>query len=238
MQQIAIQACLFSSHPSFSTAAMNEELARHHMIQQQLRTCERMSPATVELLYADRRENYVPAACRALAFADVEIPLSATAAMLTPKLETRLLQEAALRPDETVLEIGTGSGHMAALLAEQAREVWSIEIDPALAERARANLASDGVVNVTVEVGDGLAGLPVHAPYDCIVVSGGVAEIPAALLSQLKVGGRLFAFVGASPVMSLRRVVRQAEDVYATADLLETVVPMLQGGAAARRFVF
>jgi protein-L-isoaspartate(D-aspartate) O-methyltransferase len=217
---------------------MNEELARHHMIQQQLRTCERMSPETVELLYADRRENYVPAACRALAFADVGIPLSATAAMLTPKLETRLLQEAALSPDETVLEIGTGSGHMAALLAEQAREVWSVEIDPALAERARANLANDGVVNVNVEVGDGLAGLPEHAPYDCIVVSGGVAEIPAVLLAQIKIGGRLFAFVGASPVMSLRRVVRQAEDVYVTTDLLETVVPMLQGGATARRFVF
>jgi len=217
---------------------MNQELARHHMIQQQLRTCERMSPETVELLYADRREHYVPAALRAFAFADVEIPLSATAAMLTPKLETRLLQEAALRPDETVLEIGTGSGHMAALLAERAREVRSVEIDPALAERARANLADDGVVNVTVEVGDGLAGMPEHAPYDCIVVSGGVAEIPAALLAQIKVGGRLFAFVGTPPAMSLRRVVRHAEDAYATTDLLETVVPMLQGGATARRFAF
>lgn len=217
---------------------MNQELARHHMIQQQLRTCERMSPETVELLYADRRENYVPVACRALAFADVEIPLSATAAMLTPKLETRLLQEADLRPGETVLEIGTGSGHMAALLAEQAREVWSVEIDPALAAQARANLADDGVPNVTVEVGDGLGGLPAHAPYDCIVVSGGVAEVPAALLSQLKAGGRLFAFVGSAPAMSLRRVVRQAEDIYSTTDLLETVVPMLQGGATAKPFVF
>jgi protein-L-isoaspartate(D-aspartate) O-methyltransferase len=217
---------------------MNEELARHHMIQQQLRTSERMSPETVELLYADRREHYVPSACRAFAFADVGIPLSATASMLTPKLETRLLQEAALRPDETVLEIGSGSGHMAALLAERARAVWSVEIDPALAERARANLADDGVVNVTIEVGDGLAGLPEHAPYDCIVVSGGVAEIPAALLAQLKVGGRLFAFVGAPPAMSLRRVVRQTEDAHATTDLLETVVPMLQGGATAGRFVF
>lgn len=217
---------------------MNEETARHHMIQQQLRTCERMSPATVELLYTDRREHYVPAAYRALAFADVALPLSATAAMLTPKLETRLLEEAGLRLDDKVLEIGTGSGHLAALLAEQAREVCSVEIDPALAERARANLANDGVVNVTVEVGDGLAGLPAHAPYDCIIVAGGVAEIPAALLGQLKVGGRLLAFVGTAPAMSLRRVVRQAEDAYATTDLLETVVPMLQGGAAARHFVF
>lgn len=225
--------------------AMNYEQARYHMIEQQLRTCERLSPETVELLYADRRENYVPAAYRALAFADVEIPLAATAAMLTPKLEARLLQEALLQPDATVLEIGTGSGHMAALLAEQARHVWTVEIDPALAERARANLGNDDVANVTVVTGDGLAGLPAavadQAPYDCIIVSGGVTEIPATLQSQLKVGGRLLAFVALAdqaPVMVLRRVVRQTADVFIATDLFETAVPELQGGAAAGNFVF
>lgn len=220
---------------------MNFETARHHMIQQQLRTCERMSPDTVDMLYANRREHYVPAAMRSFAYADVAIPLSPTAAMLTPKLETRLLQEAQLQAGETVLEVGTGSGHMAALLAERAAQVWTIEIDAALAETARANLAADGVANVTVETGDGLAGLSSHAPYDCIVVSGGVAEIPAALLSQLKVGGRLFAFValaGKAPVMTLRRVVRVAADTYSETDLLETAVPMLQGGESARKFLF
>jgi protein-L-isoaspartate(D-aspartate) O-methyltransferase len=220
---------------------MNLETARHHMIQQQLRTCERMSPDTVDLLYADRREHYVPAAYRSLAFADAAIPLSPTAAMLTPKLEVRLLQEAQIKPGEMVLEIGTGSGHMAALLAERAAQVWTVEIDPALAEVARANLAADGVANVMVETGDGLAGLTAHAPYDCIVVSGGVAEIPAALLAQLKVGGRLFAFVaqaGKAPVMSLRRIERQGTDILVETDLLETAVPLLQGGASARQFLF
>lgn len=217
---------------------MDTEIARHHMIQQQLRTCERMSPATIELLYADRRERYVPAAWRAFAHADFAIPLSPSTAMLTPKLETRLIEEARLKRDAVVLQIGTGSGHLAALLAEEAREVCSVEIDPALAETARANLAADGVVNVNVVVGDGLAGLPEHAPYDCIVISGGVAEIPAALLAQLKIGGRLLAFVGAPPAMSLRRIERIAEDAFATTDLLETVVPMLQGGAAPPRFAF
>lgn len=220
---------------------MNLETARHHMIQQQLRTCERMSPDTVDMLYADRREHYVPAAWRNLAYADAGIPLSPSAAMLTPKLEVRLLQEAGLQPGESVLEIGTGSGHMAALFAERAGQVRTVEIDPALAGTARANLAADGVANVTVETGDGLAGLPDHAPYDCIVVSGGVADIPAALLSQLKVGGRLFAFValaGKAPVMALRRVVRQAADTWVETDLLETAVPMLQGGETARKFQF
>lgn len=215
---------------------MNYELARHHMIQQQLRTSEVLSAQVVELLYADRREHYVPAAYRALAFADIAIPLGHGATMLTPKLEARLLQLARVRHGDRVLEIGTGSGHLAALLAEQAGHVWTIEIDPALAAQARANLHNDGVTNVTVEVGDGLAGLPAHAPYDCIVVAGGVAEIPAALQAQLKVGGRLLAFVAPidrAPVMVLRQIVRQAADIYASADLLETSVPCLQGGAAA-----
>jgi protein-L-isoaspartate(D-aspartate) O-methyltransferase len=220
---------------------MNYETARHHMIQQQLRTSEVLAPAVVELLYADRREHYVPAAYRALAFADSAIPLASDAMMLTPKLEARLLQVAKLQRTDNVLEVGTGSGHMAALLAEQARQVWSVEIDPTLAERARSNLNTDGVGNVSVVVGDGLTGLPAHAPYDCIVVSGGVAEIPAALLSQLKVGGRLLAFVALvnmAPVMTLRQVTRQAEDVFVSADLLETSVPMLQHAGALPAFAF
>jgi protein-L-isoaspartate(D-aspartate) O-methyltransferase len=220
---------------------MNYELARHHMIQQQLRTSEALTSAMIELLYADRRENYVPAAYRALAFADIAIPLDDKAAMLTPKLEARLLGVMNLQPDDRVLEIGTGSGHMAALMAEQAGQVWSIEIDPVLAAQARSNLNNDGMTNVTVDVGDGLAGLPAQAPFDVILLSGGVAAVPAALLTQLKVGGRLFAFVApvdVAPMMVLRQITRQAEDVFVDADLIETVVPMLQDAGAARHFTF
>ena len=220
---------------------MNYELARHHMIQQQLRTSEAMTTAVVELLYADRRENYVPAAYRALAFADIAIPLDANAAMLTPKLEARLLGAMNLQPSDRVLEIGTGSGHMAALMAEQAQQIWSVEIDPVLAAQARSNLNNDGMANVNIEVGDGLAGLPAQAPYDVILISGGVAEVPATLLSQLKVGGRLFAFVApaeVAPMMVLRQITRQAEDIFASADLIETMVPLLQGAEAANNFSF
>jgi protein-L-isoaspartate(D-aspartate) O-methyltransferase len=212
------------------------------MIEQQLRTSEALSSAVIDLLYADQRENYVPDAYRALAFTDCSIPLSPTAAMLTPKLEARVLQTADLKRSDRVLEIGAGSGHMAALLAERAQQVWTMEIDPALAEFARRNLANDGVANVTVEVGDGLAGLPAsvanHAPFDFILVSGGVPEVPAALLAQLKVGGRLLAFVGESPVMTLRLVTRQTETAYGSTDLLETDVPLLQNAGPTERFSF
>ncbi|MDO8959771.1 MAG: protein-L-isoaspartate O-methyltransferase [Rhodocyclaceae bacterium] len=217
---------------------MNYEQARHNMIEQQLRTSEVLSSAVVDLLYADQRENYVPDAYRALAFSDCAIPLSPTASMLTPKLEARILQTADLKRSDRVLEIGAGSGHMAALLAERAQQVWTLEIDPALAEFARRNLANDGVANVTVEAGDGLAGLPAHAPFDFILVSGGVPEIPATLLAQLKVGGRLLAFVGESPVMTLRLVTRQTETAYGSTDLLETDVPLLQNVRATERFSF
>lgn len=219
---------------------MNYETARYHMIEQQLRTAEVLSQDVVAQLYADRRENYVPAAYRALAFADSAIPLGGDAAMLTPKLEARLLQAAGLQGGERVLEIGTGSGHLAALLAERAAHVWTVEIDPALAARARANLANDGVDNVTVETGDGLAvasPAAAQAPFDLIVVSGGVTEIPDALVAQLKDGGRLFAFVApaaTAPMMVLRRLTRRQADAVASEDLLETGVPMLRQSATPR----
>lgn len=216
---------------------MNFESARHNMIEQQLRPWKVADPLIIDQLYADRREDFVPAAYRALAFADVEIPIGHGASLLPPKLEGRILQVLAVRSHERVLEIGAGSGHMAALLAAQAQEVWSVEIDPAVAELARANLARQDIDNAHVEVGDGLAGLPARAPFDVIVVSGGVDAIPASLIDQLSVGGRLVAFVGAAPTLALRLLTRVSADAVASEDLLETVVPMLRQ-TPARRFVF
>ncbi len=220
---------------------MNYELARHHMIQQQLRTSEALTSSMVDLLYADRRENYVPAAYRALAFADIAIPLDDNATMLTPKLEARLLGTMNLQRTDRVLEVGTGSGHMAALMAEQAQQVWTVEIDPKLVAQARNNLNNDGVANVSVEVGDGLVGLHAQAPFDVILLSGGIAEVPAALLAQLKVGGRLLAFVAPvdmAPLMVLRQITRQTEDVFVSVDLIETMVPLLLGAETANNFSF
>ncbi|MEW6512809.1 MAG: protein-L-isoaspartate O-methyltransferase [Pseudomonadota bacterium] len=219
---------------------MNYEQARHNMIEQQLRPWRISDPTVIDQLYADRREDFVPDAYRALAFADVEIPVAPGVALLPPKLEGRILQALALQPHERVLEVGAGSGHMAALLAARAREVWSIEIDPAVAAIARANLGRADVDNVHVEIGDGLDGLLAHAPYDVIVVSGGVNELPAALVDQLAVGGRLMAFVALpdqAPTMALRCLTRVSADAVSSEDVLETSVPMLQQ-APPSKFVF
>lgn len=222
---------------------MNYEQARHNMIEQQLHSWLVSDPVVIELLYADRREDFVPDAYRALAFADVEVPVAMGVrgvALLPPKLEGRILQALALQPHERVLEVGAGSGHMAALLAARAKEVWSVEIDPAVAAIARANLGRADIENVHVEIGDGLNGLLAHAPFDVIVVSGGISEIPQALIDQLAVGGRLIAFVTLpeqAPAMVLRCLTRISMEAVASEDVLETIVPMLKQ-PPVRKFVF
>lgn len=207
---------------------MNFEKARHHMIEQQLRPWEVLDPVVIDTLYADRRELFVPAPWHAFAYADFALPLPSGARMLPPKLEAHCLQALKLTPSDRVLEIGTGSGHMAALLAHHAHEVWSVEIVPELAELARANLSRAGVDNVHVVVGDGLQGLAEGAPYDAILISGGVTHIPSVLIEQLALGGRLLAFVGRAPIQTLRRIVKRAADALACEDLLETEVPPMR----------
>ncbi len=215
---------------------MNVEQARFNMIEQQIRPWEVLDPTVLDLLFVIKRENFTPPACKALAFADMEIPIGNGQVMLAPKIEAKLLQELAPQQTDKALEIGTGSGYMTALLAARTHFVVSVEIIPELAELARANLAA--CTNVRVETGDGARGWAPNAPYDVIVLSGAVAEIPAEILSQLAVGGRLAAIVGEEPVMTAQLVTCTAPGVYDTVKLFETVVPALQGFAAAPRFSF
>ena len=221
---------------------MNLEQARFNMVEQQIRTWEVLDQDVLDLLFIVKREEFVPAAWRNLAFADVEIPLEvgkkAGATMFAPKIEAHALQALQLKRHQKVLEIGSGSGYMAALLAAHADHVWSMEIVPELAELARDNLARHGISNVTVETGDGLAGLPAHAPYDAIMVSGALAAVPQALLDQLKVGGRLFAIVGAAPVMTAQVITRAAEDGWRTVNLFETLAEPLQNAPVTPQFSF
>lgn len=218
---------------------MNMEKARFNMIEQQIRPWNVLDPSVLSLLSIVKREDFVPAAHRDLAYADVELPIgTAGQTMLPPKVEARILQELALKNTDTVLEIGTGSGYMAALLAAKAEYVYSVEIDPELAATARQNLARAGVANVSVEVGDGAQGWAGHAPYDVIVISASTPILPAAIPAQLKTGGRLAVIVGEAPAMQLQIVTRTDANAFATVGVFETVVTPLINAQAREPFVF
>jgi protein-L-isoaspartate(D-aspartate) O-methyltransferase len=219
---------------------MNVEQARFNMIEQQIRPWEVLDQGVLDLLFVVKREEFVPAAYRAIAFADLEIPLGHGAVMLAPKIEAKMLQEVQIkRPDTaTVLEVGAGSGYMAALLAARAEHVYSVEIEPDLARQARANLKRQGVQNVTVEEGDGARGWAAHAPYDVIVISGSMPVLPQVFLQQLKAGGRLVAIVGEPPVMEVQLVTHAGEGVYQTVNLFETGTAPLRNALGREHFTF
>lgn len=229
-----------------TTATFDLERARFNMIEQQIRPWDVLDPAVLELLSIVRREQFVPAQFRALAFNDMELPLKLDGVdtgetMLTPKIEARFLQELALKAHESVLEVGTGSGYMAALAAHRSAHVISVEILPQLAVFARANLQRAGVRNVRVEEGDGARGWTgAHAPsaYDAIIVSGSLPAIPPSLQDQLKVGGRLAAIVGDGPVMSAQIVTRISGAVFDTRALFETWAKPLTNAWRPPRFKF
>lgn len=217
---------------------MNFEKARFNMVEQQIRPWDVLDTDVLDLLMSVRREEFVPASARARAFADVEIPIGCGQVMLKPVIEGKILQALQLKKSDSVLEIGAGSGYFAALLAARTEWVRTIDIEPALVKLANENLARYGVENVIVEDGNAAGGWPSRAPYDVIVVSGGLPFLPQSLLAQLKIGGRLFAFVGEAPVMKAQLVTCEAEGRYRTEDVFETLVPMLREVPQHDRFRF
>ncbi len=221
---------------------MNIEQARYNMIEQQIRPWDVLDPTVLSLLSIVKREQFVPLACQALSFVDTEVPLrdisGGNESMLSPKVEARLLQELALHKHESVLEIGTGSGHMASLMGHKAQQVHTLETNPALAAFARGNLQRSHAVNVTVHELNGAEGFAEEAPFDAILLSGSVAEVPAAVLAQLKVGGRLVGVVGQLPIMRAVLIRRTTENDYATEILFDTVAPRLSGFGEPSQFKF
>jgi protein-L-isoaspartate(D-aspartate) O-methyltransferase len=217
---------------------MNLEQARFNMIEQQIRPWEVLDQSVLSLLAVVRREDFVPPAYRALAFVDTEVPLPEGQCMLAPKVEARLLQDLQVSRHEHVLEIGAGSGFMAALLAHRAQRVTTLECRPVLAAMARANLQRAGIASADVIDADGSAGRPDEAPFDVILLSGSVAAIPQALLDQLKIGGRLAAIEGQEPVMRAVLVTKVADRQYKRVELFDTVAPRLDGFAEPSRFSF
>ena len=217
---------------------MNIEQARFNMIEQQIRPWNVLDQDVLDALVVVKREQFVPDACKNLAFVDTEIPLPGGEAMFTPKLEARLLQEVQLKKHETVLEIGAGSGYMAALLAHKGRQVTTVEILPELKAMAEANLAKAGVTNATVELGNGAQGWASGAPFDVIVISGALEVLPEAFLKQVKVGGRIAAIIGQAPVMSCNIITRVSETAYDTVKVFETNVKYLASATALSHFTF
>ena len=210
------------------------------MIEQQIRPWEVLDPQVLALLSTVRREDFVPLAHKALAFVDMEIPLGTLPhqVMLAPRVQARLLQDLGVQKTDKVLDIGTGSGFMAALLAHQAASVLSLEIDPALAAQAQVNLQRAGVTNVVVRTADGSQGAAADGPFDVILISGSVAEVPAALLQQLSVGGRLAAIVGDEPMMRATLISRTHDNSWTTTEPWDCNAQRLSGFIEPSRFKF
>ena len=217
---------------------MDLELARFNMIEQQIRPWDVLDANVLHLLSVVKREDFVPIAHKAMAFVDMEIPLPGGQTMLAPRVEARLLQDVAVQKHEKVLEIGAGSGYMAALLGHRAQRVITLEINPDLAALARANLQKAGIHNAEVRHADGSQGAPVEGPFDVIVLSGSVAEVPHALLAHLKVGGRMAAIVGEPPMMRATFVTRVSDVEYRTTQPWDTLAQRLLNFPEPPRFSF
>jgi len=217
---------------------MNLEQARTNMVEQQIRPWEVLDQSVLDLLYTVPREEFVPASCRNLAFSDLEIPIGEGERMWSPKLEARVLQELAPKRSDRVLEVGTGSGYLTALLAHRSAHVYSVEIRPTLAAFGKANLLRHGLDNVTLAVGDGASGYANWSPYDVVVLTGSVPSMPRSVLESLVPGGRAFAVVGDAPVMTAMIVTCSAPGAFRTTELFETLLAPLVNCEQPPRFRF
>jgi protein-L-isoaspartate(D-aspartate) O-methyltransferase len=222
---------------------MDYDKARFNMVEQQVRPWDVLDQSVLDLLLVVRREDFVPPAYRALAFADMELPLridgvDSGETMWAPKLEARIVQELAPKRQDMVLEIGTGSGYLTALLAHKAQHVVSVEIDPRLQSFGAANLSRAGVHNVRLEAGDASRGWASRAPYDVIVATGSLPVVPEALRQQLRIGGRLAAVVGTEPAMSAQLITRVSDTGFDAVKLFETQLKPLRNAERPSAFRF
>ncbi len=221
---------------------MDIEQARFNMVEQQIRTWEVLDQSVLDLLFAVKREDFVPPAYRSLAFVDMEIPLGEGQTMMAPKLEARLLQEVSPKSNERVLEIGTGSGYLTALLAKRAASVMSIEYFQTLATSAAARIAAAGIHNAEIRIGDAAKSpasfVSPTETFDVIVFGGSLPVLPDAYLKHLAVGGRMVAVVGDAPAMKAMLYTKTGENAASAQELFETVLPPLVNAEQPSRFTF
>ena len=217
---------------------MNLEESRFNMVEQQIRTWSVLDDTVLELLYKMHREDFVPAEYQYMAFVDMEIPLGHGQLMHQPKMEARILQEVQVQKTDKILEVGTGSGYLTALLAAKGDHVYSVEIVPELKAMAEANLKAHDITNVTLEEGDASRGWPEHAPYDVIIITASTPILPEAFKQCLNPGGRLFAIIGEAPIMNVELITCEAPGVFNTKHLFETYINPLSNAQQAEKFVF
>jgi protein-L-isoaspartate(D-aspartate) O-methyltransferase len=220
------------------TRVMDFEQARNNMVEQQIRTWEVLDQNVLDSISAIPRDEFVPEAYRTLAYSDTLIPLGYGETMMAPKLEARIVQTLNLRAKDRVLEIGTGSGYLTALLAHRSGHVVSVEILPRLSELAKKNLDTHGISNVELFEGDAIRGWSAKEPYEAIVLTGSVAAPCPEINRQLTIGGRLFLVIGTSPVMDAILITRVGEHEFTTESLFETDLKPLTGGEAKSQFKF
>lgn len=215
----------------------NFEQARFNMIEQQIRPWDVLDQRTLDLIASVPREQFVPQDYRKLAFADINIPLAQGQVMMSPKVEARLLQALRLNPNDSVLEIGTGSGYLTALLAKSAKHVDSVDIFPEFIQTAAVKLKALNINNVTLQVGDAINGWNKDVDYDVIVLTGSVPVLKSHFQDQLIEGGCLFAIIGEEPMMQAQLITRINQTKTNRELLFETVLPPLLGAASSQRFV-
>ncbi len=215
---------------------LNFELARSNMIEQQIRPWDVLNQQVLDLLYQVPREEFVPTDYRQLAFADINIPLGHDQVMLSPKMEARLLQALSVNPNDRVLEIGTGSGYLTALLAKMANNVDSVDIFEDLVTAAKAKLKALGISNVSLEVGDAAQGWNRQTEYDVIVITGSLSVLPEHIKQQIDEGGCILAVVGEGPVMQAQLINHVSAAEWYTEVLFETWLPPLINAPRSKRF--
>ena len=220
------------------TSQINFEQARLNMIEQQIRPWEVLDQNVLDLLQLIHREDFVPEEFRQLALADISIPLANGQVMMTPKLEARLLQALDVQAHENVLEVGTGSSYLTALLAKLANQVQSIDIFEEFTVSARKTLNAYDVDNVELETRDFFQDRPAGETYDVVVITGSMPNMEPSLNELLAVGGRLFVILGESPVMDARLITRSSDSSWQEESLFETDLPALLGVEIKSAFKF
>ena len=218
--------------------SMNFEQARFNMVEQQVRTWEVLDVRVLELLEKTHREDFVPVRYRKMAFTDTPIPLDHGQTMMKPVVEGRLLQALELKPDETALEIGTGSGFITACLAQMAKHVVSVDIHEQFANEVAGKLKEKGIHNVELETGNAMTGWQPEQAHDVLVVTGSVPSVPDHFRGWVNPGGRIFIVCGDEPAMEAKLLTKLNATEWREESLFETDLPRLVDAEKAPEFEF